>query len=198
MKKLIFGLVAILVTINLANAWSIEKKIKSGHNQYDVTVICDNGLATTITENTYTKNYYVNGGMYQNFNSAVTKACSPNNTKKQHFINKGTVIFKKQKGIDGIEALLLTQRRFNLTKVSAELGGDKNTFLNNARARIKVIKCFPKKEVIVDEYYNNKNSDPKRFEKLKEGKYIKLHSIDSYCKIWDGSNYYYVRKQAIK
>ncbi|MCF6206013.1 MAG: hypothetical protein L3J47_03850, partial [Sulfurovum sp.] len=76
MKRFVLGLGTIAITVSMANAWDTAKKIKSGNNQYDLTVICDNGSAVAIVENTYTGKFYTKGFGYNNLNNAVKKACS--------------------------------------------------------------------------------------------------------------------------
>ena len=184
MKKFILGLGIIAITMSMANAWDIAKKIKSGNNQYDLTVICDNGSAVSIIENTYTGKFYNKGLVYNNLNSAIKKACST--SQKLYSLKNETIACKSR--IELKELLAEDGQVYELKKINLEFGPDKkgSCVLAKSSSKIKILKEYK------HETFEKKYDDGKK-------KWTKTVNLcDSYFKIEAGNNIYYVRKSDIQ
>ena len=184
MKKFVLGLGTIAITMSMANAWDIAKKIKSGNNQYDLTVICDNGSAVSITENTYTGKFYTKGLEYNNLNSTVKKACST--SPKLYSLKNEAIVCRSRMELKDL--LAGDGRAYKLEKVLLGFGPDKKSscILAKSSSKVRILKEYK------HETFEKKYDDGKR--KWTET----VNLCDSYFKIEAGNNIYYVRKSDIQ
>ena len=148
MRKLIFGLVAVLVTISLANAWSIEKKeyTDSGIKYH---IYC-NGM-TMVTSTKDGRSYWDNKGIHHNtLNSAIEASCKKSsNSSNIVTIKKGATLFKKRFGKKNIEYCLKSELKWSICEVGTSMG-DHPTVQESSK--VKILKRYSGANLI-DDYY---------------------------------------------
>jgi len=198
MKKLILGLISLGMIFSIANAWKIQQVFQGDFkNQQKIHLLCDNGKLLSIVKDNISQLYFYNGNRFSNLNAIAKKNC--NQSDNQYiFIKKGSFIFKKIKGKEGIEYFLSSEMAKDFCDLRISLGKKLSYFKLASTSKVKLVKCYSPYKIIVDKYGNYKNTTPNRFKKLKNGEFKEIYINDSYCKIWDGNNYFYVRKQDIQ
>jgi len=196
MRFLVLILIAMFVSIVSAN--DVIRDYWSGEGRWHNYVIkCDNGRTIEVSRDTKNdfRPWWLDGKGYKSMDNAVESLCK---TTQNNIVTvkKDSIIFKKFKGDYSIENGLI-DNKYKLYKLSAMMGND-NLFSLASNTNVKLVKCWDPYDIVVDQYDNYKNTAKDKSEKLKSGEYKTIKLQDGFCKVYDGKNFYYVRKKDIK
>ena len=183
MKRIVLGIVALSFMVTSVFAWSIQETKKSGSQQLDHYVSCDQGYVNIIIvgENTYTNKYFVGGKMYGSMSQAVNSNCSKKT--KLYRLKQEAMVCKSKSRIR--ELLAGDGTTYNLHKINLRYGDKGDCFLVSSSSKVQILKQY-RNETFVKTYDNGKKQ-------WKET--VKL--CDTYYRIEAKGGKYYVRKNDI-